>query len=224
MGTHNYTTLSSCLLELKGSHIEVETTHSVEGHPIYLVWMRKSEDVPFTTLLTAGAHSDEPADVEALLRFLDSAHTKLLDHFQFCVLPCTNPTGFVEDTRENRRSIDLNRAFETNSIAAVLFVKEVSKGQKSGCHACFHEDWEASGFHMYKGTHNKQFFGDKTIERIKPIGTIDPDDDEDDPPISPGVYPISFNWSIKGLSTYILKFHASHAIICETPTRQVTSE
>jgi hypothetical protein len=218
MGTRNYANLSSRLLALKGPHLEVETIHSVEGYPMYLVHLRKSHDAPFTILLTAGVHGDEPAGVEAVLRFLDSEHAKRLDHFQFCVLPCINPTGVVENTRENRGGIDLNRAFDTDSIPEVLFVKEALNGRKIDCHFDFHEDWEARGFYMYEGAHDGQFFGDEIIDRVKHIGIIDPDDDEDDPPISPGVYPITLNWGTKGLAAYILNFHASHTIICETPT------
>lgn len=56
---------------------------------------------------------------------------------------------------------------------------------------------------------------------METIGPIDLDGDDDggnEEPLSRGVYAVATSWGTKGLAPYMLKFHASRAIISETPS------
>ncbi len=218
MEKRNYTQLSHRLEALSGSAIRVETAGSIEEYPLHVVHLQENADASCTILLTAGVHGDEPAGVEAALRFLEQDQADLLQHFAFCVVPCINPTGYVRNTRENSRGADINRSFEADQVPEAEIVKELLRGRQFDCFIDFHEDWEAKGFYLYEGRRNRQFFGSEIIRHVEKIGPIDLDIDEGDPPISRGVYPVSSSWGLQGLAPYILHFHAPRAFICETPS------
>ena len=218
MEKRNYTQLSHRLEALSGAAIRVETAGSIEEYPLHVVHLQENADASCTILLTAGVHGDEPAGVEAALRFLEQDRADLLQHFAFCVVPCINPTGYVHNTRESSRGADINRSFEADQVPEAEIVKELLRGRQFDCFIDFHEDWEATGFYLYEGRRNGQWFGSEIIRRIEAIGSIDPDTDEDDPPISRGVYPVASSWGLQGLAAYILHLHAPCAFICETPS------
>ena len=90
-------------------------------------------------LLTSGVHGDEPAGIEAVLRFLESAPSTY-PGFEFVVVPCVNPTGYVRSTRENIRGVDINRPFEADDEEEVRIIKDLLKGECFDCHVDFHED------------------------------------------------------------------------------------
>lgn len=67
-----------------------------------------SECNPYV-FLSGGVHGDEPAGVEALLKFLEEAkqHTT----FNFLIIPCVNPVGYERNIREGSDFKDMNRNF-----------------------------------------------------------------------------------------------------------------
>ena len=68
---------------------------------------------PKRVLISAGIHGDEPAGVESVCAFLESGRYKAhLDEWEITILPCINPYGFENDTRENHDNQDLNRLFK----------------------------------------------------------------------------------------------------------------
>ena len=59
------------------------------------------------------------------------------------------------------------------------------------------------------------------MEAVETIGVIDPDsqsDVEEETQLSRGVFGVTESWGTKGLAPYMASFHASHALIFETPT------
>ena len=68
-------------------------------------------------LLNGGTHGDEPAGVEALLRFLEQRRYEAWPEIAFTLIPCLNPWGFVRGIREGPAGHDLNRAFRRASPA-----------------------------------------------------------------------------------------------------------
>lgn len=65
----------------------------------------------------AGLHGDEPASAFALLRFVQLLEEKPQLARGYCLFlyPVCNPTGFADNTRQNRNGKDLNREFWRNS-------------------------------------------------------------------------------------------------------------
>jgi protein MpaA len=94
MTMRNYAEISRRLEALSTAYLRVETAGVVEGYPVYHVALQGAAGASRILLLTAGVHGDEPAGVEAALRFLERDHAALLEHFHFMVVPCVNPTGY----------------------------------------------------------------------------------------------------------------------------------
>ncbi len=65
----------------------------------------------------AGLHGDEPASVFALLRFVRhlEEHPETARGYCLFLYPLCNPTGYEDNTRNNRNDKDLNREFWRNS-------------------------------------------------------------------------------------------------------------
>jgi protein MpaA len=197
---------------------EVSVIGSVEGLPVHRLVRRSSSTVTRRLLLTSGVHGDEPAGIEAVLKFLETAPTP--DGFEFVVVPCVNPTGHVRGTRENSGGVDINRSFEADDAEEVIIIKGLLGGQRFDCHVDFHEDWEATGFYMYETCAGGGGVGSTIIERVEAIMPIDPEGEESDDskPVSRGVLCVNPSWGRQGLLTYVLAFHTSHAVMFETPS------
>jgi predicted deacylase len=79
---------------------------------------------PRRVLISAGIHGDEPAGIESVCTFLESGRYKAhLDEWEITILPCINPYGFENDTRENHENKDLNRLFKAYLRLITLHLK-----------------------------------------------------------------------------------------------------
>jgi murein peptide amidase A len=98
--------------------------------------------------LSAGIHGDEPAGPLAILRLLEEDRWP---DAHFWVVPCLNPTGFLQNTRENGVGIDLNRDFLSPGSTEVQGqIKWLTSLPQLDLVLLFHEDWEANGFYCYE--------------------------------------------------------------------------
>ena len=214
----DYTCFTERLESLNSSHTQIETVGVVDGYPIHCVSLGSGLGVHKNILITGGIHGDEPAGPASVLRFLGRDNTHLLQQFKFLILPCINPYGYVHDTRENKRGVDLNRSFEETDIAEINFVKEAIEGQRFDFCIDFHEDWEAKGVYLYEAQRDEQWIGPEITRQIEKIGPIDGEVGESDLPIADGVFQVDPAWGAAGLVPYLFHFNADHVIICETPT------
>ena len=194
----------------------VETLGTVEGYPIHR--FRAGHPRRLRVLLTGGVHGDEPAGVEAVLRFLEEEMDPWLGQVEFTAVPCVNPVGYVRDTRENGGGVDVNRSFEGGDVPEVKLLKKALEGCRVDAFVDCHEDWEADGFYMYEGPRQGPSVGPAVIAAVEERASIDPDSGEESEPVSRGVYEISPSWGRQGLGPYVLHGHASRACIFETPT------
>jgi predicted deacylase len=108
-------------------------------------------------MIAAGIHGDEPAGVEAALRFLetDARDHALLSRFSFVVFPCNNPTGWERNTRENRRGIDLNRQFlARHPEPEVALIMRALEGRCFDLVFEMHEDVDSPGLYLYEIAEN----------------------------------------------------------------------
>jgi murein peptide amidase A len=80
-------------------------------------------------LLNGGTHGDEPAGVEAIVRFLEERRHERWPHVEFVVTPCANPWGYVHGRREGPDGLDLNRCFQRLSTAGWPCEPEREPGQ-----------------------------------------------------------------------------------------------
>jgi len=102
-----------------------------------------------TIALSAGVHGDEPAGPWALHAIVRDG---LLDpRYSYRLWPCTNPSGYVRDTRENAEGNDINRSFngggKTPEARAIVIA---NRDRKFALTIDLHEDFEAAGFYCYE--------------------------------------------------------------------------
>ena len=173
MAHRDYTCFTERLESLNSSHTRIETVGVVDDYPIHRVSLEDGLDRKKRILITGGIHGDEPAGPASVLRFLERDNTYLLQRFKFLILPCINPHGYVHNTRENKRGVDLNRSFEETDIAEINFVKEAIEGQRFDFCIDFHEDWEAKGVYLYEAQRDEQWIGPEITRQIEKIGPID---------------------------------------------------
>ena len=214
----DYTCFTERLESLKSSHARIETVGIVDSYPIHRVWLEVGQGVHKNVLITSGIHGDEPAGPASVLRFLERDNTHLLQRFKFLILPCINPYGYVHNTRENKRGVDLNRSFEETGIVEVDIVKEMIAGQRFDFCIDFHEDWEAKGVYFYEAQRDERWFGPEIARQIEKVGPIDGEMGESDLPIADGVFQVDPAWGEEGLAPYLFRFSADHVMVCETPT------
>lgn len=209
------------------SSVDLHIIGAVGEYPIHRISLPNASAKSPNILLTAGVHGDEPAGVETVLHLLESQECEILAPFSFTIVPCVNPSGYVDNTRANRQGADINRSFEEDGVAEVRLIKDLLQGQQIDCFIDLHEDWEAKGFYLYEGRRNKNWIGADIISAVEAIGPIDADgdiggeeDNEDDSnePISRGAFAVAATWGTVGLAPYVLEYHAPHVLIFETPT------
>ncbi len=72
-----------------------EFTTAGQKYPLYLMHLGKPGPGKLGVTISAGMHGDEPAGVEAALKFLEmhAENSPLLSRFDFIVFPCDNPSG-----------------------------------------------------------------------------------------------------------------------------------
>ena len=143
----------------------------------YAIWeIRVPARRRIRVLLNGGTHGDEPAGVEALLRFLEQRRYEAWPEIAFTVLPCLNPWGFERDTREGPAGHDLNRAFRRASPATpeVSAIKRVLSRRRLTCSMDCHEDCDAAGFYAYE-LPEVSSLGHAVVEAVGAVGPISPD-------------------------------------------------
>jgi murein peptide amidase A len=129
---------------------------------------------PVNVCISAGMHGDEPASVEAMVRFLEQScnDEELLKTFSFVVFPCDNPSGYELETRENALGIDLNRQFHTSHPAPeVQILAQAVEGVRFDHVYELHEDVDSYGFYLYElAADNSLRIGHEIVQTISASG------------------------------------------------------
>ena len=155
----DYQSITKRLNSIRG--LQVTLIASLEsGHPINMLQCGEGDKSVF---LSAGMHGNEPAGVEALIRFLEGSGDtvegirKWYDKYHFTIIPCINPAGIEKGTRENIKGIDLNRKFGgktgKDTPEEVMIVQRAVEGKRFDLYIDFHEDIEGEGFYLYEVLH-----------------------------------------------------------------------
>ena len=209
------------LESIKGSRVCKEVLGTAHGYPIYLIRLMAALEDPHRVLISAGTHGDEPAGTEAVLRFLDRDRKPFLDRFEFVLLPCVNPYGYIHRTRENGDGVDINRSFEGDGLAEVRVLKRALQGQRFDLFIEFHEDWEYEGFYLYEERREGRLTGPEIIRRVERIGPVNRESSIDGYPACNGVVSpdlAAAKIGYQALPLYVYKFHSNHIVTCETPS------
>lgn len=144
------------------------------SYPMFAVRVGRPGPGKPAAMVAAGIHGDEPAGVEAALRFIETNRdgSDLLDRFAFTVFPCNNPTGWEANTRENWSGIDLNRQFAARRPApeAELIARSL-EGRCFDLVFEMHEDVDSHGFYLYEiAGDSRLHIGEAIVEAVESAG------------------------------------------------------
>ena len=187
----------------------------VHGRAVHCLSLGKPAPSKPNVLLSAGVHGDEPAGVEAVLQFLERDLTDIITRFYILVLPCVNPSGYANNTRENIEGKDLNRAFK-DEIPESILIKQQLAGRRFDVFLDLHEDCDATGTYFYEGKRDEAWLAPAIAQRAKKIGPLDGNADETDIPLAEGVLQVDPAWGESGFTSYAYNHHADHVLITET--------
>lgn len=137
--------------------------------------------------ISTGIHGDEPAGPLATLRLL--RENQWPAGADITLLPCLNPTGFQQNTRENGSGIDLNRDYlhlQSAEIRAQVAWLEQQVGFDL-C-LCLHEDREAHGFYLYElNLDSRPSLAEPMVTAVSQVCPIDPSETIEGRPAEQGI-------------------------------------
>ncbi len=144
--------------------------------------------------ISTGIHGDEPAGPLAARQLLQENAWPAGTDLWLC--PCTNPTGFKLNRRENAEGLDLNRQYlSPQAEETVAHVAWLRRQPSFDLCLCLHEDWESHGFYLYELNPDQQpSLAEPMIARIREVCAIDQSEVIEDRParngiIRPGIDP-----------------------------------
>jgi len=178
--------LQRALAAAKAHDWSVELFPNAGDLPLY-GFQRSAKRPRLTVYLSTGIHGDEPAGPLALVELLEA--TAWPSGVNLIACPCLNPTGFPNNTRENRTGTDLNRDYrhiESGEVQAHTAWIDGLPNFDFGI--CLHEDWEANGFYLYElNPDNLPAVSEKVIDAVVQACPIDPSERIDDRPARGGI-------------------------------------
>lgn len=153
---------------------EWQLTHLPVNPQTELITLRRiPQTIRKKLYLSTGIHGDEPAGPLAVLQLLRENNWPPDVAVWLC--PCLNPSGFLQNRRENADGIDLNRDYRSLSSAEVQAHVAWLAGQPAfDLSVCLHEDWEAGGFYLYEvNPDGQRSFAEAIIARVSQVCPIE---------------------------------------------------
>ena len=179
---------------------------------------------PRRALISGGIHGDEPAGVETICAFLENKRYRgFLEHWEFTLLPCINPSGFEAGTRNNYNDIDLNRKFKEGEVPPeVAFVKGILE-QPYELDLELHEDVDSPGYYLYQKDQMADLsaIGRVILDRVESVHPLNLADEIEEMSadrglLNPPTEPEDMEWWPMAL--YAHKRGCSHTFTLETST------
>jgi predicted deacylase len=206
----------------RAQKLRLEHIGETSGYDVFSLATTHRPPKPTDIYLSAGTHGDEPAGVEALLRWLEEGEWARVPHNVYA-LPCINPWGFERNTRENEFGLDINRQFRRDGCVECEIVKRALHDRCFTRAVELHEDIDSPGFYLYEIKSHPPYFGEEVVAAVEAVGPINRARIIEEMPSRGGVirrprtmvrlmrrrlWPLAFR-----LYTY----HARHALTLETP-------
>ena len=133
---------------IKKSTLRMEELSLHDEFPVWEIsnhWRMKGKPGLY---ISAGIHGDEPASCWALLGWVEK-NIELLSSFPVIFLPCLNPWGFVNNSRNDQGGIDLNRIWNHHHPLVNRIVERL-QGLSFLLSINLHEDYDANGIYLYE--------------------------------------------------------------------------
>jgi len=182
--------LERCIHPVTRSDLKLQVLgKSLNGRPILKIQM--GIQGRRRILLSAGIHGDEPAGIFAILQLLEqSLLAPYLNHWEIIILPCLNPDGFEQGTRNNAEDIDLNRQFKLLNPPLEVKLAQSVFDIPFDLTLELHEDIDSPGYYLYQksitGSINHQL-GKKILQKITAIMPVNQQAEIDGMPATNGV-------------------------------------
>jgi murein peptide amidase A len=140
--------------------------------PIWHVARQPQGTARQTVLMAAGIHGNEPAGVEALLRFVESVSRDGGDELgvAFHWIPIVNPWGWSHDVRFNADGLDVNRDFATFDSQESRAIRGFLTGKSYDLMVDLHEDPSGKGFYVYQYARPDRKVCENVIRKIRTLG------------------------------------------------------
>lgn len=164
----DYAALVERVRALRAHGWNVSETGEVCGKPLLTAERSCGSDQP-QVLLVGGIHGDEPAGVEAAVRWMESG---LADRWpvDWLVLPCANPCGWLVDRRTASANHDLNRSFNlAECCAEIQVIRAALAGRRFRFSMDFHEDCDAPGYYLCEIKARPPFAGEQVIAAVESV-------------------------------------------------------
>ena len=206
---------------LASAQMRIKVLGEAAGYPMLGVECGVGEGLP-VALVTGGVHGDEPAGVEAVLRFLERGPDAWGGRLAFECIVCVNPHGWVHNTRHNAEDFDINWSYARDDLAEVQVIKALVAGRRFEFVVDCHEDWESPGFYLYELRRDGVQIGAEILRRVAEICPLNESEEIEGQPARGGlVFPdISLEEKLRGQGIPLELFyhHADHLFTVETPT------
>jgi len=126
--------------------------------------------------ISAGIHGDEPAGPLAALNLLRNNQWPENLDLWFC--PCLNPLGFVLNSRENSKGLDLNREYlKPTAEEITAHIAWLQRQPNFDLCLLLHEDWESHGFYLYEQNPDGRVpLAEPMIEAVSKVCPVDPNE------------------------------------------------
>lgn len=140
--------------------------------PVYFLRTTTAADMR-SIYLSAGIHGDESAGPAALLAWAEKNAWQLRSH-PFLIFPCLNPWGLMNNSRYDADGCDLNRTFADKSPPTpVRELKRLIDADRFALSLTLHEDYDANGFYVYEVMRRAPFWGERILQKVRPLIAID---------------------------------------------------
>lgn len=145
------------------------------GYPLVVVETEQPDPNAPSIYLSAGIHGDEPAPVEALIRWAEAkvAPGKFAG-VNLMMFPCLNPWGLERNIRFDAEGRDLNRCYHSQQVPQIAAQMGIMKGRRFEVAACLHEDYDARGFYLYEIAAKRPYWGESLCRNLSQVMNPDP--------------------------------------------------
>ncbi|MDE2702123.1 MAG: M14 family metallocarboxypeptidase [Chloroflexi bacterium] len=155
------------------------------SHQILGISVGPAEGAEMSVGLSAGAHGDEPAPVQATLQFLEEERWRAWPNVKMRILPCLNPTGFDLRTRENDKGQDVNRTFKWGNSPESLAAMVLIGLERVDLWIDAHEDPVEDGFYCFSRL--PEDWGPPLVAAVGAEGPIYPRPEVDEMTVREGI-------------------------------------